>query len=127
MLSCLFHVLGLPSAPTAITAGSEGFTALQVTVSIPEENSICVDEYRAYVEGIDTVPTLTQTVTDASDTVYSFRFPVDLCRHMLSPAIRLSAVAITNGVSGPNGTGQGPIDNLDRTGKNQHKNIFHVH
>lgn len=79
--------------------------------------SICVDRYRASVEGIQTRQTLSQRVLDASETVYTFRFPVDLCRDMLSPAITVSAAAITDGVVGPSITGQGPVDNLNRSGK----------
>ena len=110
--------LGPPSAPSAITAGADGFTGLQVNVTIPDDmTSVCVDRYRAFVEGIQTVPTLTQRVLDASETVYTFRFPVDLCRDVLSPAIRVSAAAITNGVVGPNITRQGPVDNLNRSGE----------
>ena len=117
------YIAGQPSAPSAITSSSDGVTGLRVNVTIPEVNSICVDEFRAYVEGIETVPTLTTSVVDASNVEYSFRFPVDLCRVMLSPQINLAASAVTNGVSGPNITGQGPVDMVDRTSK-QSKLIF---
>ena len=33
---------------------------------------------------------------------------------ILSPQIRLAASAVTNGVSGPNVTGSGPVDTVDR-------------
>ena len=114
--------LGPPSAPSAITTTADGFSGLQVNVTIPNDmTSICVDRYRASVEGIQTEPSLSQRVLDARETVYTFRFPVDLCRDMLSPAITVSAAAITNGVIGPSITGQGPIDNLNRSGKYNEK------
>ena len=63
------------------------------------------------------MPSVTTSVIDASDVEYSFRFPVDLCRVILSPQIRLAASAVTNGISGPNITGQGPVDMVDRNSK----------
>ena len=112
--------LGPPSAPTSIAVGGEGLTGLQANITIPNQGSICVDQYRAYASGIEienSVPLQTLTVVDSSVTMYSFRFPVDLCRNQLSSVISVNAHAITNGVSGPNITGRGPIDNLDRTSK----------
>ena len=94
-----------------------GFTGIFVTVTIPNEGSICVDEYRANISGIQAEQTsLSLAVTDARQTVYWFRFAADLCRE-LTTGLFATAHAVSNGASGPSLTVMGPVDTLNRTSK----------
>ena len=107
---------GIASAPAVISIGPAGFTGIYVNVTIPNNGSICVDEYRASISGIPTsMSTLTQVVTDVTQTVYKFRFPVDLCSDLLT-GVRATALAITDGMSGPSLTVEAPTDTLNRSG-----------
>ena len=96
--------------------GPAGFTGIYVNVTIPNDGSVCVDEYQASISGIPTsMSSLTQLVTDVTQTVYSFRFPVDLCSDMLM-GVSATALAITDDLSGPSLTVEGPRDTLNRSG-----------
>ena len=100
-----------------ISVGPAGFTGIYINVTIPKDGSICVDEYRASISGIPTSEsTLTQMVTDVTQNVYSFRFPVDLCSDLLT-GVSATALAITDGLSGPSLMVEAPTDTLNRSGK----------
>lgn len=108
---------GVASAPAVVSVGPAGFTGIYVNVTIPNDGSICVDEYRASISGIPTsMPTLTQTVTNVTQTVYRFRFPVDLCSNLLT-GVSATALAITDGLNGPSLMIEAPTDTLNRSGK----------
>ena len=93
-----------------------GFTSIYVNVTIPNNGSICVDEYQISISGIRTsMSSLTQVVTDVTQTVYRFHFPVDLCSDLLT-GVRATALAITDGASGPSLTVEVPTDTLNRSG-----------
>jgi hypothetical protein len=99
-----------------ISLDPAGFTGIYVNVTIPNNGSICVDEYRASISGIPTgISSLTQVVTDVAQTVYRFRFEVDLCSDLLT-GVRATALAITDGVTGPSLTVEAPTDTLNRSG-----------
>ena len=107
---------GVASAPAMISLAPAGFTGIYINVTIPNNGSICVDEYRTSISGIHTnMSSLTQMVTDVTQTVYRFHFPVDLCSDLLT-GVRATAVAITDGVSGPSLTVEAPTDTLNRSG-----------
>ena len=107
---------GVASAPAVISIGPAGFTSIYVNVTIPNNGSICVDEYQASISGIPTsMSSLTQVVTDVTQSVYKFHFPVDLCTDLLT-GVRATALAITDGISGPALTVQAPTDTLNRSG-----------
>ena len=94
-----------------------GFTGIYVDVTIPSEGSICVDEYRANISGIQVGQTsLSLAVTDARQRVYRFRFAADLCQELMT-GLFATAHAVSNGVNGPSMTVRGPVDTLNRTGK----------
>ena len=100
-----------------MSVGPSGFTGIYVNVTIPNNGSICVNEYRANISGIQTEQTsLSLAVADARQTVYSFRFSADLCRE-LTTGLFATASAVSSGVSGPSVTVMGPVDTLNRTSK----------
>lgn len=111
-----FPSSGVASAPAMISVAPAGFTGIYVNVTIPSNGSICVDEYQTNISGIPTgMSSLTQVVTDITQTVYEFRFPVDLCSDLLT-GVRATALAVTDGVSGPSLTVEAPTDTLNRSG-----------
>ena len=100
-----------------VSVSPTGFTGIYVNVTIPNERSVCVDEYRANISGIQAGQTsLSLAVTDARQTVYRFRFAADLCWE-LTTGLFATAHAVSNGVSGPSMTVMGPVDTLNRTSK----------
>ena len=100
-----------------MSVGPAGFTGIYVNVTIPNNGSVCVDEYRANVSGIQVEQTsLSLAVADARQTVYSFRFSADLCRE-LTTGLFATAHAVSSGLSGPSMTVMGPVDTLNRTSK----------
>ena len=100
-----------------MSVGPASFTGIYVNVTIPNNGSVCVDEYRANISGIPVIQTsLSLAVTDARQTVYSFRFSADLCRE-LTTSLLATAHAVSSGLSGPSMTVIGPIDTLNRTSK----------
>ena len=108
---------GVASAPAVVSVGPAGFTGIYVNITIPNDGSICVDEYRASISGIPTsVSTLTQTVTDVTQIVYRFHFPVDLCSNLLT-GVSATALAITDSLSGPSLMTEAPTDTLNRSGR----------
>ena len=112
----VLHSSGVATAPAVISVGPAGFTGIYVNVTIPNNGSICVDEYRASISGIPTsMSSLTQVVNDVMQTVYRFRFPVDLCSDLLT-GVRATALALTDGMSGPSLTVEAPMDTLNRSG-----------
>ena len=107
-----------------MTLGPAGFTAIYVNITIPNDGSVCVDEYRASISGIPTsISTLTQVAVDVTQTVYSFRFPVDLCSNLLT-GVSAIAFAITDGNSGPSMVVEAPRDTLNRSGMVSHNDKF---
>ena len=66
-----FHT-GLTSAPAAISIGPAGFTGIYVNITIYQnEGSLCIDEYRASISGIETgVSNLSLVDLDVCQTVY---------------------------------------------------------
>ena len=107
--------LGVASAPAAVTVRPDGFTGIFVDITIPNEGSVCVDEYRANISGIQTRDSsLSLVVTNTLQTVYRFRFTADLCRE-LTTGLFATAHAVTNGVIGPSMTVMGPVDTLNRS------------
>ena len=97
--------------------GPAGFTGINVNVTIPNEGSVCVDEYRANISGIQAVQTsLRQVVTDSRQRVYTFRFAADLCRESTT-GLFATAHTLSNGAIGPSLTVMGPVDTLNRTSK----------
>ena len=112
-----FFFAGAASAPAAVSVSPDGFTGIYVNVSVPNVGSICVNEYRANISGIQTgQASLSLAVTDARQTVYWFRFEADLCRE-LTTGLFATAHAVSNGVNGPSMTVMGPVDTLNRTSK----------
>ena len=112
-----FHT-GLASAPAAISIGPAGFTGIYVNITIYQnEGSLCFDEYRANISGIETgVSNLSLVVLDVCQIVYSFLFPTELCRDLIT-GVYATALAVTNGMSRPTLTVPGPVDTLNRTSK----------
>ena len=99
-----------------MSVGPAGLTGIYVNVTIPNEGSVCVDEYRASISGIPTsMSTLTKVVTSVTQRVYSFRFPVDLCSELLT-GVSATANAITGDISGPSLTVEPSADTVNRSG-----------
>ena len=116
----LLHITGLASAPATISIGPAGFTGIYVNITIYQnEGSLCVDEYTANISGIETgVSNVSLVVLDVRQTVYSFLFPAELCRDLITgTGVYATAHAVTNGMSGPTFTVPGPVDTLNRTSK----------
>ena len=80
-----FHA-GLASAPASISIGPAGFTGIYVNIMIYQnEGSLCVDEYRVNISGIEIgVSNLSLVVFDVRQTVYCFLFPAELCRDLIT-------------------------------------------
>ena len=101
--------------------GPAGFTGVYVNVTIPNVGSMCVDEYRANISGIQAVQTsLRQVVTDSLQRMYTFRFAADLCREVTT-GLFATAHTLSDGAIGPSLTVMGPADMLNRTSE------FHDH
>ena len=66
---------------------------------IPNTGAICVDRYNATIQVGDTTNFVVKDVTDPGQETYSFEFPVNLCRNMLTSATA-RAVAVTDNMEG---------------------------
>ena len=100
-----FYSTGLASAPT-VSIQPINLIGLLVNVTIPDYGSICVDRYRASIDGLQSPSSnLSQTVAviNSSQQEYTFHFTLDVCRDALVNAVA-TANTILNGVEGANKT-----------------------
>ena len=105
--------IGPASAPTLVSITPTGFSGLSVNITIPDFDSVCVDEYQTIIDGgLTQSIRLSQAVIETRLQSYTFDFTVETCRDVLIDTF-VTVVAITNGLKGVNVTKK-IVDNLNR-------------
>ena len=81
-----------------VTIQLVGLSGLMVNMTIPVYGSECVDVYSTTIDGLRTPLRHNESVTDPSQSRYSFYFEVNICQELGD--ITVSVVSNTNGIHG---------------------------
>ena len=98
MKTIVMLIIGAASSPQNVTIQPVGLSGLLVNMTIPAYGSECVDMYSAHIEGIQTSLRHNESVTDPSQSRYSFCVDFDICQEQEN--LTITVVSHTNGVDG---------------------------